>query len=79
MLYPLIEHRFQSRASGRPVRSWTAICHRLRALHALVRKARKEEAAMADAADKDAIVRRIKELESNAARLEKSAVEAKSG
>ncbi|MBS0538730.1 MAG: hypothetical protein JSR47_08240 [Proteobacteria bacterium] len=60
-------------------RSKESILNEVNALHALVRKARREVAATTDAADKDALGRRIRELESSAARLEKSAVDAKSG
>jgi hypothetical protein len=60
-------------------RSKESILREADALHALVRKVRRQEEATTDAADKDALGRRIKELEANAARLERSAVDAKSG
>lgn len=60
-------------------RSKESILREADALRALVRKTRKQEVASTDAADKDALSRRIKELESHAARLEKWAVDAKTG
>ena len=48
-------------------------------LRGQARKARRLAATVTDAADQDSLDRRIKELESNATRLEKAAVDAKSG
>ena len=48
-------------------------------MRALARKARRLAATVTDAADQTSLSQHIKELEANAARLEKAAVDAKSG
>ena len=60
-------------------RSKESILREADAQHAFARKARRQVATLTDPADLDALDRQIKELEANAARLEKAAVEAKSG
>lgn len=60
-------------------RSKESILQEADSLRALARKARRLAATVTDAADQETISRDIKELEANAARLEKVAIDAKSG
>ena len=64
---------------GARPRSKDSILQEADSLRALARKARRLAATVTDAADQDALSRHIKELEANAARLEKAAIDAKSG
>ena len=60
-------------------RSKDSILQEADGLRALARKARRLATTVTDAADQDALSRHIKELEAGAARLERAAVDAKSG
>ena len=60
-------------------RSKDSILQEADSLRALARKARKLAKSVTDATDQEALERHIKELEANAIRLEKAAVDAKSG
>jgi len=60
-------------------RSKDSILQQADSLRALARKARRLAATVTDAADQDSLSRHITELEANAARLEKAAIDAKSG
>ena len=60
-------------------RSKDSILQEADSMRSLARKARRLAATVTDVADQDALSRHIKELEANAARLEKAAIDAKSG
>ena len=60
-------------------RSKDSILQEADSLRALARKARRLAQTVTDAADQDSLGRHIKELEANATRLEKAAIDAKSG
>ena len=60
-------------------RSKDSILQEADSLRALARKARRLAATVTDADDQDTLSHNIKELEANAARLEKVAIDAKSG
>jgi hypothetical protein len=60
-------------------RSKDSILQEADSLRALARKARRLAQTVTDVADQDSLSRHIKELEANAVRLEKAAIDAKSG
>ncbi len=70
--------RFPGAPFTRP-RSKDSILQEADSMRALARKARRLAATVTDAADQENLSRHIKELEANASRLEKAAVDAKSG